>query len=89
MMPHSLWLQKLVLLDLYRRLIRDLPFEKMLIRSYLLVFFASYVAAQVTTFSECSPVRLYWQIFPDPGMSIMMGNAPPRSPALAQLVKDG
>ncbi|POR33811.1 Uncharacterized protein TPAR_06003 [Tolypocladium paradoxum] len=62
-----LWLQKLVLLDLYHRLLRDLPFEKIIIRSYLLVFFASYVAAQVTTFSECHPVRLYWQVVPDPG----------------------
>ncbi|KAL6870504.1 PTH11-type GPCR protein [Trichoderma novae-zelandiae] len=62
-----LWLQKLVLLDLYRRLIRDMPYEKWLIRTYLLIFFATYTIVQVFTFSECKPFHLYWQVLPDPG----------------------
>lgn len=35
--------------------------------SFLIVFFATYVATQVTTFSECKPFHLYWQVVPDPG----------------------
>ncbi|KAL7951405.1 PTH11-type GPCR protein [Trichoderma barbatum] len=62
-----LWLQKLVLLDLYRRLIHDLPYEKWLLWSYLFVFFATYTVVQVFTFSECKPFHLYWQVLPDPG----------------------
>ncbi|KAK2596636.1 hypothetical protein QQS21_006312 [Conoideocrella luteorostrata] len=62
-----LWLQKMVLLDLYRRLLLDLAYEKWIIRGYLFVFFATYVVCQVLTFSECRPFRLYWQVVPDPG----------------------
>ncbi|KAH6606012.1 PTH11-like G-protein-coupled receptor [Trichoderma cornu-damae] len=62
-----LWLQKLVLMDLYRRLILNLPYEKWLIRSYLFVLFATYAVVQVLTFSECRPFYLYWQVVPDPG----------------------
>jgi hypothetical protein len=63
----SLWLQKLVLLDLYRRLILDLPYEKWLIRCYLFVLFVTYTIVQVFTFSECKPFHLYWQVVPAPG----------------------
>ncbi|KLU80904.1 hypothetical protein MAPG_00001, partial [Magnaporthiopsis poae ATCC 64411] len=62
-----LWLQKLVLLDVYRRLIKNLWYERMCIWTYLAVFFATYVAVQVSTFSECNPIELYWQVMPDPG----------------------
>ncbi|KAH7161815.1 hypothetical protein EDB81DRAFT_715620 [Dactylonectria macrodidyma] len=62
-----LWLQKLVLLDVYRRLLLNLRFEKLTIYSFLVVFFGTYVACQVTTFSECVPFHLYWQVVPDPG----------------------
>lgn len=65
---YSLWLQKLVLLDLYRRLIHDLPYEKWILASYLSVFFVTYTIVQVFTFSECKPFHLYWQVLPDPGM---------------------
>ncbi|KAJ3543701.1 hypothetical protein NM208_g3432 [Fusarium decemcellulare] len=62
-----LWLQKLVLLDVYRRLLLNLRFERTIMISFLVVFFATYVAVQVTTFSECKPFHLYWQVVPDPG----------------------
>ncbi|KAM0466362.1 hypothetical protein ACHAPV_001321 [Trichoderma viride] len=62
-----LWLQKLVLLDLYRRLIQDLPYEKWLIRAYLAFFFVTYATVQILTFVECKPFHLYWQVVPDPG----------------------
>ncbi|UPK92897.1 hypothetical protein LCI18_003832 [Fusarium solani-melongenae] len=62
-----LWLQKLVLLDVYRRLLLNLRYEKIIMISFLVVFFVTYVAVQVTTFSECKPFHLYWQVVPDPG----------------------
>ncbi|GJD01291.1 Pth11-like integral membrane protein [Colletotrichum higginsianum IMI 349063] len=62
-----LWLQKLVLLDVYRRLLLNLRFEKVTIWSFCAMFFGTYVACQVTTFSECDPFHLYWQVVPDPG----------------------
>ncbi|KAF6830389.1 Pth11-like integral membrane protein [Colletotrichum musicola] len=62
-----LWLQKLVLLDVYRRLLLNLRYEKITIWSFSIVFFGTYVACQVTTFSECNPFHLYWQVVPDPG----------------------
>ncbi|KAK5995606.1 hypothetical protein PT974_04020 [Cladobotryum mycophilum] len=67
MIGSNLWLQKLVLLDLYRRLMIDMPYEKVLIRGFLFVFFATYVVVQVLTFSECKPFHLYWQVLPNPG----------------------
>ncbi|KAL8364948.1 hypothetical protein RB595_003981 [Gaeumannomyces hyphopodioides] len=62
-----LWLQKLVLLDFYRRLIKNLWYERMCIWTYLAVLLATYAAVQATAFSECRPLRLYWQVVPDPG----------------------
>ncbi|KAK2049400.1 hypothetical protein LZ31DRAFT_457227 [Colletotrichum somersetense] len=62
-----LWLQKLVLLDVYRRLVTTVRQEKFVIWSYGIGFFGTYAACQVTTFSECDPFHLYWQVIPDPG----------------------
>ncbi|KAK7415749.1 hypothetical protein QQX98_005662 [Neonectria punicea] len=62
-----LWLQKLVLMDVYRRLLMNLRYEHITIWSYLVVFAATYVTTQVVTFTECKPFHLYWQVVPDPG----------------------
>lgn len=35
---------------------------------YWFILFATFVVAQVTTFTECHPFYLYWQVIPDPGM---------------------
>lgn len=65
----SLWLQKLVLLDITRQLIKGLHWEYPVIRTFLAIFGATYVAVQVVTFTECDPFHLYWQVLPDPGLS--------------------
>ncbi|KAH7000841.1 hypothetical protein B0J12DRAFT_722695 [Macrophomina phaseolina] len=62
-----LWLQKLVLLDITRQLIKGLHWEYPVIRTFLAIFGATYVAVQVVTFTECDPFHLYWQVLPDPG----------------------
>jgi hypothetical protein len=63
----SLWLQKLVLLDTYRRLIHHLPWEKTTLWAYGGVFAATYVTVQTVTFTECQPFDHYWMVVPDPG----------------------
>ncbi|KAJ5579264.1 hypothetical protein N7450_008131 [Penicillium hetheringtonii] len=62
-----LWLQKLVLLDTYRRLIAHLRWEKITITTYIAVFAATYVTVQIVTFTECDPFNHYWIVLPDPG----------------------
>lgn len=64
----SLWLQKLVLLDVYRRILRNLRWERLILTSYFAIFSLTYVIVQVFNISECKPVYLYWQVDPDPGM---------------------
>jgi hypothetical protein len=64
----SLWLQKLVLLDTYRRLHTNLRWEKVTMISYIGIFAATYVTVQIVTFTECDPFKHYWIVLPDPGM---------------------
>ncbi|KAB8231006.1 hypothetical protein BDV23DRAFT_190905 [Aspergillus alliaceus] len=63
-----LWLQKLILLDTYRHLLRNLSWERITLSSYLFVFAATYVAVQIVTFTECDPFNHYWRVLPDPGV---------------------
>jgi hypothetical protein len=64
----SLWLQKLVLLDTYRRLLTNLRWEKATMISYIGIFAATYVTVQIVTFTECDPFNHYWMVLPDPGI---------------------
>lgn len=61
-------MQKFVMLDVYRRLYQNLRFEKIVVTSILVIFFGTYAACQISTFVECTPIELYWQLVPDPGM---------------------
>ncbi|KAL5612819.1 hypothetical protein BROUX41_004100 [Berkeleyomyces rouxiae] len=62
-----LWLQKCVLLDVYQRLLNNVSWRNPVLIVYLFIFFGTYTACQVTTFSECAPVEKYWQIVPSAG----------------------
>ncbi|KAJ5280480.1 hypothetical protein N7478_005852 [Penicillium angulare] len=62
-----LWLQKLVLLDTYRRLLKHLRWEKITMISYIGIFAATYATVQIVTFTECDPFNHYWMVLPDPG----------------------
>ncbi|KAH7009778.1 hypothetical protein EDB80DRAFT_868307 [Ilyonectria destructans] len=42
-------------------------FKKILIISFLVVFFIAYVVVNLVTFSGCKPFYLYCQVVPDPG----------------------
>jgi hypothetical protein len=68
----SLWLQKLVLLDTYRRLLTNLRWEKATMVSYIGIFAATYVTVQIVTFTECDPFNHYWMVLPDPGIPLLL-----------------
>jgi hypothetical protein len=62
------WLQCVLLLLFYSRLLMHIYWVKTCVRVTWVVMGASYVAVVLTTFLECRPFRLYWQIRPDPGL---------------------
>ncbi|KAH7142934.1 hypothetical protein B0J13DRAFT_444982 [Dactylonectria estremocensis] len=62
-----LWIQKFVLLDVYRRLLLGLRYERHIMILFLTVLSVTWVAVIVIIFSECHPFHLYWQVVPDPG----------------------
>ncbi|KAI9375846.1 hypothetical protein BJX61DRAFT_62522 [Aspergillus egyptiacus] len=62
-----LWIQKSVVLLLCERVLTGLPKPEMIVKVYWFILLGSLVAVQGTTFGECIPSRLYWQVLPDPG----------------------
>ncbi|KAG4438043.1 hypothetical protein IFR05_006457 [Cadophora sp. M221] len=62
-----LWIQKTVLLMFYRHLVRDMPWGKPTMMAFGAVFAVTFSASIISTFVECRPFHLYWQVVPDPG----------------------
>ncbi|KAL5339731.1 hypothetical protein BJX70DRAFT_145388 [Aspergillus crustosus] len=62
-----LWIQKAVVLLLCERILTGLPRPEMIVKVYWVILVGSLAAVQGTTFGECRPARLYWQVLPDPG----------------------
>ncbi|KAL4778562.1 hypothetical protein BJX76DRAFT_366145 [Aspergillus varians] len=62
-----LWIQKCVVLLLCGRVLTGLPEPEMIVKVYWVVLLGSLAAVQGTTFGECRPSHLYWQVVPDPG----------------------
>ncbi|KAL4884028.1 hypothetical protein BJY04DRAFT_215906 [Aspergillus karnatakaensis] len=62
-----LWIQKGVVLLLCERILTGLPRPEMIVKIYWVILIGSLAAVQGTTFGECRPARLYWQVVPDPG----------------------
>jgi hypothetical protein len=65
----SIWIQKAVVLLLYRRMLHGLPWPNHIMNYYWVFLGVTYVVAQTVTFVECHPFYLYWQVVPDPGMN--------------------
>jgi hypothetical protein len=64
---YSLWTQKLVLLEFYRKLVKDMPWAKPALICYLVTFIITFCLSIIFTFVECHPFSLYWRVIPDPG----------------------
>lgn len=63
----SLWTAKMAVLDLLAYIVMRLPFERKLMYFFWAILSTTFVASIVATFSSCSPIRLHWQIEPNPG----------------------
>ncbi|KAH8650730.1 hypothetical protein BGZ61DRAFT_524615 [Ilyonectria robusta] len=62
-----LWVQKMVLLDIYRRLLLGLRYERHIMIFFITLISVTWVVVIIVIFVECHPVHLYWQVIPDPG----------------------
>ncbi|KAI9682540.1 MAG: hypothetical protein M1829_000333 [Trizodia sp. TS-e1964] len=62
-----LWIEKAVLLLFYKRLIRKIKWERVILRTYWSILALSYIVVLVVSLSECKPFERYWQVVPDPG----------------------
>ncbi|RFU24348.1 hypothetical protein B7463_g11990, partial [Scytalidium lignicola] len=62
-----IWLQKCVVMCLYKRVLGVLPWAERVMKVYWLILGATYIVIQVVTFTDCRPLHLYWQVVPDPG----------------------
>jgi len=63
----SLWLQKSIVLLLYRRILFGLPWTDLVMNVYWGILAATYVVIQVVTFTNCRVLYLYWQVMLNPG----------------------
>jgi len=63
------WLQICLLLLFYSSIVRDFHWINT-IRTCWLLIVTTYVAVVLSTFLECHPFRLYWQIDPNPGQCV-------------------
>lgn len=62
-----IWIQKSVVLLLYRRMLEGLPQPRRIMNFYWGFLAITYVVVQAVTFVECHPFYLYWQVMPSPG----------------------
>lgn len=62
-----LWTQKFVLLEFYKKLVKDMPWAKATLICYLVIFIITFCLSIIFTFVECRPFSLYWVVIPDPG----------------------
>ncbi len=53
---------------LYKRMFQALIWMDATVKIYWSILFATYIVAQVVTFTDCHPLDLYWQVVPDPGI---------------------
>ena len=63
------WLQISLLLLFYSSIIRDFHWINTINACWLLIVL-TYIAVALSTFLECRPFRLYWQIDPNPGQCV-------------------
>ncbi|KAK9437196.1 PTH11-type GPCR protein [Metarhizium brunneum] len=65
--PTEIYHLKAVVLLFYRRIFSVLPAAARIIAIYWIVLCATYLAAQAACVLDCVPLRLYWQVVPNPG----------------------
>lgn len=63
----SVWIQKSVVLLLYKRMLGGLRWPDQIMNIYWITLGVSYAVVQICTFVDCQPLYLYWQVVPSPG----------------------
>jgi hypothetical protein len=63
----SIWIQKSVVLLLYKRMLNGLRWPSQIMNIYWITLGVTYVVVEICTFVDCYPLYLYWQVVPDPG----------------------
>ncbi|KAH2976498.1 hypothetical protein KXW58_006770 [Aspergillus fumigatus] len=66
---NSLWIRKSVVLPLYDQLFSTLPLATLITKTYCAALLATYLAVQATSFVDCRPLQLCWQVVPDPAFN--------------------
>ena len=64
------WLQCVLLLLVYRRILSDIRWVQITIRFCWVAIVTTWIAVVLTTFLECRPLNRYWQLTPDPGSCV-------------------
>lgn len=62
-----LWLQVCILLLFYARITYGINWVARVVKITWVAVAATYVAVTLVTLLECRPLKLYWQVTPDPG----------------------
>ncbi len=63
----ALWSLKMAVLDLLRRLILKISYERKLLYAFWTVLGLTFTGSIISVYVECRPLRLHWQIYPNPG----------------------
>lgn len=58
------WLQCAILLLFYKRVLYHLTWVRMMVRICWAIITSTYIAVALSTFLECRPFNLYWQVLP-------------------------
>ena len=66
----SIWSEKCVLFAFYQQLIHRLRWQRHINIVYWTTFAATFVAVELSTFLDCRPFRLYFEIVSDPNSCI-------------------
>ena len=61
------WLSIAILLLFYSNLLHSLRWATIAIKAVWALLAATYIAVVIVTFTECRPLHLYWQVYPNPG----------------------
>lgn len=64
------WLQCVLLLLVYRRLLGNIRWVQLSIKICWGVIATTWLAVVMTTLLECRPLHLYWQLYPPPGSCV-------------------
>ncbi|KAF4549891.1 Hypothetical protein D9617_19g101960 [Elsinoe fawcettii] len=70
LLPSILWLTNLLLLQFYTRFVSHLPLANLAVKFAYGFMLITYILTLLATFLECRPLRLHWQINPDPGSCV-------------------